>query len=189
MQGVVFGTRIDEMGEDERLVTRFDYDQCFGTAVNRYCAQAVIGMPLTPYGRGHQKRGFLPLRDAMQCITLTIEKPPQKGEYRVVNQFEKVYDINNLALKVQEVAGEMGLTVEVRNVENPRIELEDHYYKPDRQKLVDLGYKPTHSIEAELEIILKDLLKYKHRIEARAHALTPDIRWDGSRKKVSYLKQ
>ena len=79
--------------------------------------------------------------------------------------------------------------MEVRNVENPRIELEDHYYKPDRQKLIDLGYKPTHSIEAELEIILKDLLKYKHRIEARAHALTPDIRWDGSRRKVSYLKQ
>ena len=189
MQGVVFGTRIDEMGEDERLVTRFDYDQCFGTAVNRYCAQAAIGMPLTPYGRGNQKRGFLPLRDAMQCITLATEKPPQKGEYRVINQFEAVYDLKELALKMQKVAGGMGLTVEVRNVENPRIELEDHYYKPDRQKLIDLGYKPTHSIEAELEIILKDLLKYKHRIEARAHALTPDIRWDGSRRKVSYLKQ
>ena len=189
MQAVVFGTRIDEMAADERLVTRFDYDQCFGTAVNRYCAQAVVGMPLTPYGRGHQKRGFLPLRDSIQCITLTIEKPPQKGEYRVINQFEKVYDLNELALKVQKVASGMGLTVEVRNVENPRMELEDHYYNPDRQKLVDLGYTPTHDIETEMEIILKDLMKYKHRIEARAHALTPDIRWDGSRRKVSYLEE
>ena len=188
MQGVVFGTRIDEMGEDERLFTRFDYDQCFGTAVNRYCAQAVIGMPLTPYGKGRQKRGFLPLRDAMQCITLTIEKPPKSGEYRVINQFDEVYDLTELALKVQNVANGLGLTVEVRNVENPRIELEDHYYNPDRQHLIDLGYQPTHKIETEMEIILKDLLGYKHRIEARAHALTPDIRWDGSRRKVSYIK-
>ncbi|HIE55003.1 MAG TPA: NAD-dependent epimerase/dehydratase family protein, partial [Chromatiaceae bacterium] len=101
MQGVVFGTRIDEMGDDERLLTRFDFDQCFGTAVNRFCAQAVIGHPLTPYGRGHQRRGFLPLRDSMQCLTLAIENPPKEGEYRVFNQFEEVYDIYELAEKVK----------------------------------------------------------------------------------------
>ena len=78
MQGVVFGTRIDEMGEDERLVTRFDFDQCFGTSINRFCAQAIIGQPLTPYGKGHQRRGFIPLRDSMQCLTIAIETPPQK---------------------------------------------------------------------------------------------------------------
>ncbi len=51
----------------------------------------------------------------------------------------------------------------------------------------DLGYLPTHSIEAEIETILNELMKYKHRIEARAHVLVPDVRWDGSRRKVSYL--
>jgi UDP-sulfoquinovose synthase len=188
MQGVVFGSRIDEIGDDERLVTRFDFDQCFGTVVNRYCTQAVVGMPLTPYGKGHQRRGFLPLRDSMQCLAITVENPPDKGEYRVFNQFEEVYDLTELALKVQKVAEKLGLKVEVRNVENPRFELEDHYYNPDHQHLLDLGYTPTHDIETELEIMLKDLVQYKHRIEARAHALIPDIRWDGSRKKVSYLK-
>ena len=188
MQGVVFGTRIDEMGEDERLFTRFDFDQCFGTAINRYCAQAVIGSPLTPYGKGHQRRGFLPLRDSMQCLTIAIENPPSRGKYRVFNQFEEVYDLTELALKVQKVARKLGLEVEVRNVENPRVELEEHYYNPDHKHLLDLGYKPTHDIEAEMEIMLKDLVKYKQRIEARAHALIPDIRWDGSRKKVSYLQ-
>ena len=188
MQGVVFGTRIDEMGEDERLLTRFDFDQCFGTAINRYCAQAVIGSPLTPYGKGHQRRGFLPLRDSMQCLTIAIENPPSRGEYRVFNQFEEVYDLTELALKVQKVARKLGLEVEVRNVENPRVELEEHYYNPDHKHLLDLGYKPTHDIEAEMEVMLKDLVKYKQRIEARAHALIPDIRWDGSRKKVSYLQ-
>jgi UDP-sulfoquinovose synthase len=175
------------MEDDERLLTRFDFDQCFGTAINRYCAQAVIGQPLTPYGKGHQRRGFLPLRDSMQCLTIAIENPPRNGEYRVFNQFEEIYDLTELALKVQKVGEKLGLKVEVRNVENPRIEMEEHYYNPDHQHLLDLGYKPTHDIEAEMEIMLNDLIKYNHRIEARAHALTPDIRWDGSRKKVSYL--
>ena len=82
-----------------------------------------------------------------------------------------------------------GFQVEVRNVENPRMELEEHYYNPDHKHLLDLGYQPTHDIEAEMEIMLKDLMKYKHRIEARAHALVPDIRWDGTRRKVKFLEK
>lgn len=82
----------------------------------------------------------------------------------------------------------LGLNIEVRNVENPRIELEEHYYNPDHKHLLELGYRPTHDMEAELEIMLKDLMKYKDRISARAHALIPDIRWDGSRRKVNFLK-
>ena len=189
MQGVVFGTRIYEMGEDERLLTRFDFDECFGTVINRFCAQAVIGQPLTLYGKGHQKRGFLPLRDSMQCLTLAIENPPEKGECRVFNQFEEVYELTELARKVQKVSGKLGVKVEVRNLENPRVEAEEHYYNPDHQHLLDLGYHPAHDIEAEMEIMLKDLMKYRHRIEARAHALIPNIRWNGSMKKVSYLER
>lgn len=187
MQGVVFGTRIDEMGEDERLLTRFDFDQCFGTAVNRYCAQAVIGHPLTPFGKGGQRRGFLPLRDSMQCLTIALENPPKAGEYRVFNQFQEVYSVYELAEKVQKVAGELGLKVEIRPIENPRHEAEEHYYKPDHQHLLDLGYKPTHDVEAELKFMLRDLLKYRERIEAKKAALIPDIRWEGKRQKSRFL--
>ncbi len=189
MQGVVFGTRIDAMGEDPLLRTRFDFDQCFGTAINRFCAQAVIGSPLTPFGKGHQKRGFLPLRDSMQCLTLAIENPPEVGEYRVFNQFEEVYDITELAERVQTVANRMSLNVEIRPVENPRVELEDHYYNPDHQHLLDLGYRPTHDLEAELEIVMQDLLQHTDRIEARRDSVLPDIRWDGSRKRAEYLDE
>ena len=133
MQGVVFGTRIDDMAEDDRLLTRLDFDQAFGTAVNRFCCQALIGHPLTPFGLGHQKRGFLPLRDSMQCLTLILENPPDPGEYRVFNQFQEVFDITELAIKVQAAASKMGFDVEVRNIENPRMELEDHFYAPDHQ--------------------------------------------------------
>ncbi len=187
MQGVVFGTRIDKMPEDERLLTRFDFDQCFGTVINRYCAQAVVGKPLTPFGKGGQRRGFLPLRDSMQCLTLAVENPPAKGEYRVFNQFEELYNVSELAEKVKRAAADLGLHVTIRPIENPRIEMEEHYYNPDHKHLLDLGYTPTHDIEQEIRITLQDLLKYKDRILVREEALDPDIRWDGSRRKSSYL--
>jgi UDP-sulfoquinovose synthase len=148
----------------------------------------VIGEPISPYGKGHQKRGFLPLRDSMQCFTIAVENPPKVGEYRVFNQFDEVYDITELAQKVKKVGKSIGLEVEVKNLENPRREMEDHYYNPDHQHLLNLGYKPTHDVEKEMEIMLKDLIKYKERIEARKEALIPDIRWDGTRKKVHYLE-
>jgi len=188
MQGVVFGTRIDGMEHDDRMVTRLDFDQAFGTAINRFCCQAVIGHELTPYGRGHQKRGFLPLRDSMQCLTLAVENPPRAGEYRVFNQFAEVYDITELALKVKKVARDLGLRVEVENLENPREEMEEHYYKPEHQHLFDLGYQPTHDVEAEMRFMLEDLLRHRDRIEAKRDALIPDVRWDGRRDKVYFLK-
>ena len=187
MQGVVYGTRIDEMGDDERLLTRLDFDQSFGTAINRFCCQTVIGEPMTPFGKGHQKRGFLPLRDSMQCLTLALENPPQQGEYRVFNQFEECYTVYDLAEKVQRVAGELGLDPIIRPLENPRKELEEHHYNPDHQNLLNLGYQPTHDMEAELRIMLRDLDTYRSRIEAFKEVLIPDIRWDGTRRKSEFL--
>ncbi len=187
MQGVVFGTRIDGFEDDERLLTRFDIDQCFGTTVNRYCAEAVIGHPITPFGKGLQKRGFLPLKDSMQCLTLAIENPPQVGEYRVFNQFEEVYSVNELAQKVKRVGDKLGLDVAIRNIENPRKEMEEHYYNPDHSHLLDLGYQPTHDVEKEIEIILHELIKHQERIVAVKDVLMPDIRWDGSKRKSHFL--
>lgn len=188
MQGVVFGTRFDDGDIDERLMTRLDFDQAFGTSVNRFCCQAVIGHPLTPFGKGHQRRGFLPLGDSMQCLTLALEHPAREGEYRVMNQFEEVHDITELALRVQKVAGELGLDVPVRNLENPRIELEEHYYHPDHQRLLDLGYTATRDVEAEMRVMLEDLLRYRERIEAKRDQLIPDVQWNGKRAKVRSLE-
>jgi UDP-sulfoquinovose synthase len=187
MQGVVYGTRVEAMGEDERLVTRFDFDQCFGTAINRFCAQAVIGQPLTPYGTGGQRRGFLPLRDSVQCLLLALLNPPTGGEYRVFNQFEETYSVFDLAEKVRKVGDQLGLGVEIRATENPRIEKEEHHYRPDREHLMRLGYQPTRDMEGEIRIVLEDLIRYRDRILARKRALLPDIRWDGRRQKVRYL--
>jgi UDP-sulfoquinovose synthase len=184
MQGVVFGTRIDEMAGDERLLTRLDFDECFGTAINRYCCQAVIGHPITPYGQGHQKRGFLSLRDSMQCLTLALEHPPEAGEYRVFNQFADVYEISELASTVQRVASGLGLEAEVRPVANPRQEQESHYYNPDHRALLELGYQPSLDVEGELRIMLTDLARHAGRIAARRDAFRLDVRWDGEGRKA-----
>jgi UDP-sulfoquinovose synthase len=187
MQGVVFGTRIDGMENDSRLLTRVDFDQAFGTAINRFCCQAAIGHPLTPFGKGLQRRGFLPLRDCMQCLTLALENPARDGEYRVFNQFQEVFDVTELACKVQKVARQLGLPVEIQHLDNPRYEAEDHYYKADHQQLFDLGYRPSHPVETEIEIMLRDLLPHRDRILQKRDALIPDIRWDGKKSKANYL--
>lgn len=182
MQGVVYGTRIGDDPFPKGLETRFDFDATFGTAINRFCAQAIVGEPITPYGKGHQKRGFLPLRDSMQCLRIVIESPPEFGEYRTINQFEDVYDITDLAERVQK----MRPGSEIRNLVNPRMEKEDHYYNPDHQKLLDLGYKPTVDMNTEISNMLEDLEPHKDRIIEKKHVLTPDIRWDGTKKRMGY---
>ncbi|MBL8147308.1 MAG: NAD-dependent epimerase/dehydratase family protein [Anaerolineae bacterium] len=188
MQGVVFGTQIDEMGDDPRLRSRLDFDQAFGTAINRFACQAVIDHPLTVYGSGGMKRGFLPLRDSMQCLGIAIENPPKEGEYRVFNQFEETYTIAELADKVREAGGRVGLDVQIEHFDNPRTERDEHYYNPDRQHLIDLGYKPHHDVVAEVEIMLRDLLPHRQRILDKQEILVPDIRWTGGRRRSQVIE-
>lgn len=187
MQGVVFGTQFPGLGNDPRLRTRLDFDQCFGTAINRFCVQAVVNHPLTLFGAGTMRRGFLPLRDAMRCLTLAVENPAQKGEYRVFNQFAEAYSISELAYMTQEVGAELGLNVAVKHYDNPRTELEEHYYNPDRENLLKIGYTPSQDVKSEMRLMIEDLLAHKDHIQKYAHVLVPDIRWDGTRRKSAEI--
>ena len=139
------------MEDPKNNATRFDVDECFGTVINRFCAQAVIKMPLTEYGTGQQIRGFLPLKDSIQCLTIALENPPNEGEYRVFNQFEEVYSIRSLAAIIELNARNIGLDVETQFLDNPRVEADSHKYSPRHQKLFDLGYKPTNNLRQEIE--------------------------------------
>ena len=162
MQGVVFGVRVGS--EDMNKLTRFDYDEYFGTVINRFCVQVLCDMPLTIYGSGKQTRGYLPLKDSIQCLTLAIENPPAKGEYRTLNQFENIYSINSLAGEVLDAASYLGIDARTQHLPNPRTEADSHYYNPAHQKLFDLGYVPTTDIRAEIIKLINDLMPFKKRI-------------------------
>jgi len=177
MQGIVYGTRTDETLNDS-LLTRFDFDAVFGTVLNRFCAQAVLGQKLTVYGAGGQRRPFISLRDSIQCLRLAIENPPDKGEYLVYNQFDEVYNITELAEKVKKVGNKLGFKIEIQHIENPRIEEENvGYYNPINEKLYKLGFKPKHTLEEELNGVLTDLTKYKHRLIEKKDKILPKVRW------------
>jgi UDP-sulfoquinovose synthase len=148
-QGVVYGIQTPETRLDDRLLTRFDYDDVFGTALNRFCLQAVIGHPLTVYGKGGQTRGYLNIVDTLACVELAVLHPAERGEFRVFNQFTESFSIVELAELVQKAGAEWGLDVEIGSVPNPRVELEEHYYNAAHTKLLDLGLRP-HLLSTEL---------------------------------------
>src|SRR5215208_426787 len=174
-QGVVYGIETNETALDERLVTRFDYDEVFGTALNRFCLQAVIGHPLTVYGEGGQTRGYLNLVDTLQCVELAVTHPAEPGEFRVFNQFTESFSIIELAELVQKAGAECGLDVELGPVRNPRVEMEEHYYNAAHTKLLDLGLRP-HLLSAELvESMFSVIERFKHRVILN-HIL-PQDRW------------
>ncbi|HDN74447.1 MAG TPA: NAD-dependent epimerase/dehydratase family protein [Archaeoglobus sp.] len=173
-QGVVYGVSLYEY-IDEKLFTRFDIDHCFGTIINRFTAQAVIGHPLTVYGKGGQKRGFLSIKDSIHAITLAIKKPP-KENYRAINQFVETYRVRELAQLVAKVAEEEGYKVEIQHILNPRIEREnDHYYEPRDDTLRSLGFKPQTTIEKEIRETIHIVAEYKDRI--KKELIMPTIRW------------
>ncbi len=137
-QGIVYGIETDEVNLNSKLNTSFHYDHIFGTAINRFCAQAAAGIPLTIYGKGNQKRAFLNIFDTLQCVRIAIENPPNKGEYRVFNQFTEVFSIMELAQLVKESGEKLGLDVKIANIENPRFEKENHHYNPKNESFLKL---------------------------------------------------
>jgi UDP-sulfoquinovose synthase len=178
-QGVVYGIQTDETRLDDRLTTRFDYDDVFGTALNRFCVQAVIGHPLTVYGTGGQTRGYLNIEDTLRCVELAVIHPAEFGELRVFNQFTESFSIMELAELVRKAGAAYGLDVEIRPVDNPRVELEHHYYNPAHTKLLDLGLRP-HLLSAELvESMFSVIERFRDRV-IEDHILPRD-RWRPSR--------
>jgi UDP-sulfoquinovose synthase len=174
-QGVVYGIQTDETKLDPRFATRFDYDEIFGTALNRFCLQAVIGHPLTVYGRGGQTRGYLNIVDTLQCVELATMNPPKSGEYRVFNQFTEQFSVNELAERVATAGREYGLEVQVDHVENPRVELEEHYYNAKHTALLDLGLKPHYLNETLIESMFAEIEANKDRVITKA--IMPRTTW------------
>jgi len=174
-QGVVYGTVSDESALDEALINRFDYDEVFGTALNRFCAEAAVGHPLTVYGKGGQTRGFLDIRDTVRCIEIACQHPAERGEFRVFNQFTEQFTVLDLARMVQTAAAKLGLKVEIDHLPDPRVEAEAHYYNAKHSKLIDLGLQPHLLSDALLDSLINIAIEYRDRIDSSL--FMPQVNW------------
>ena len=174
-QGVVYGTVTDEVQMDEALINRFDYDDVFGTVLNRFCAQAAIGVPLTVYGKGGQTRGFLDIRDTVRCIEIVCLNPAERGEFRVFNQFTEQFSVLELAKLIKEVAGELDLKVQIDHLPDPRVEAEAHYYNAKHSKLTDLGLQPHLLSDSLVNSLINIAVRYRDRIDPAMFA--PQVNW------------
>src|SRR5271167_2767626 len=174
-QGVVYGTVTDETALDAALINRFDYDEVFGTALNRFCVQAAVRHPLTVYGKGGQTRGFLDIRDTVRCVELACLNPAGRGECKVYNQFTEHFSVLELAHKVQQAGKVLGLNVEIDHIPDPRVEAEQHYYNAKHSKLVDLGLEPHNLSDSLLDSMVNIAVKYRDRVDPAL--MLPQVNW------------
>lgn len=174
-QGVVYGVLTDQTAIDDLLINRLDYDEVFGTALNRFCVQAAIGHPLTVYGTGGQTRGFLDIRDTVRCMEIAVENPAAEGEFRVFNQFTEQFSVLDLAMMVKKAGEDAGMSVELNHVANPRVEKETHYYNAKNTQLRDLGLVPHCLSESLLTSLLHFAIRYKDRVDRSQ--IMPTVTW------------
>jgi UDP-sulfoquinovose synthase len=173
-QGVVYGQQTEQTVQDPRLATRFDYDAVFGTVLNRFVIQAVLGEPLTVYGTGGQTRGLLDIRDTVECIRLAVENPADAGEFRVFNQMTESYSVSEIADKVAEC---FPGPVQVEQLDNPRVEQAEHYYNVKHTGLVGLGLQPHLLSDTLIDSMFDIVAANKDRVDHAA--LLPTVRWRG----------
>jgi UDP-sulfoquinovose synthase len=183
-QGVVYGTMTDEVGMSEALINRFDYDEVFGTVLNRFCVQAAIGHPLTVYGKGGQTRGFLDIRDTVRCIEIACLNPAAQGECRVFNQFTEQFSVLDLAHMVKTAGKKLGLKVELEHMHDPRVEAEEHYYNAKHSKLIELGLQPHLLSDSLLDSLMNVAMKYRDRVDLGV--MLPRVNWRQARNREEH---
>jgi len=175
MQGPVYGLCVDGASLPDALLPNFHYDDIFGTLVNRFLVQAVSGVPLTVYGKGNQKRGYLNLKDTLQCVELALSHPVERGMLRILNQFTEVFSVNELAERVRRVGRDMGMDVKIEHLRNPRKEKEEHYYNPAHSGLLDLGLRPHPIEDGVIAEMLSTVSRFADRIDVQK--IHPRVRW------------
>ena len=174
-QGIVYGTVTDDVAREEALVNRFDYDEIFGTVLNRFCVQAAVGHPLTVYGKGGQTRGFLDIRDTVRCIEIACQNPAARGEFRVFNQFTEQFSVLEIAQMVKVAAKKLGVAVHIDHLPDPRVEAEEHYYNAKHSKLLDLGLEPHFLSHSLLDSLMNIAMKYRDRVDESL--IRPRVNW------------
>lgn len=176
MQSTVFGAMTDKTAKDERLHTRFDYDQILGTVVNRFVTQAIAGLPLTVYGCGTQTSGIMVIDDCIKVLVNLASDPGEPGVHRIINNSPQYYSINELAEMVCAEAGRLGIKAEVCHTYNPRFEEGTAYDYKVETTYIDNLLTPTPLSKA-ISGSLALLMQYKSNIDMSS--ILPTHNWVG----------
>lgn len=176
-QGIVYGTSVSKVEPPGRVqgdtgATSFHYDSIFGTVLNRFLVQAAVHEPLTVYGSGGQTRGFLHISDTMRCVKLTLENPPEQGEFRVFNQLAQTCSIKDLAKIVADRC-----QASIIHLPNPRAEAEQHYYRVENQGLRALGFQPKQLIEDHIGPMFREVHVAIADYPVDMDVLRPNVKW------------
>ena len=133
--------------------------------------QAAAGEPLTVYGKGGQTRGFLDIRDTLACVELAI--PPQRrpASSACSTSSPNPSLSSDLAQKVSDAAG----GARIVHLDDPRVELEEHYYRAAHTKLLDLGLMPFLLGDELLADLLSIARTHIDRMDRAA--LEPKVLW------------
>jgi UDP-sulfoquinovose synthase len=76
---------------------------------------------------------------------------------------------------VQEVGNNLGLNVEIKPVENPRKEAEEHYYNPKHTGLLELGLEPNYLTNDVLAKMMEAVFRHADKIQE--HQIYRKIKW------------
>ena len=87
----------------------------------------------------------------------------------------ETFSVNQLAKLTQETGEELGYKVQIKNIKNPRVEQEEHYYNPSYQGLIELGIKPNYLTKQSMKEMFEIVAEYKERIAINTFQI--GIKW------------
>ena len=160
-QGIVWGTQTKQTRIDERLINRFDYDGDYGTVLNRFLMQAVVGHDLTVHGTGGQTRAFIHLQDTVKCIEIAINNPPKEGDRPMIfNQMTEPHKVVDLAKMIAEITN-----AKIAYLPNPRNEAAENELMVDNDQFKALGLNPITLEQGLFDEVFEIAKKYKDRYD------------------------
>ncbi|MEW6386701.1 MAG: NAD-dependent epimerase/dehydratase family protein [Thermodesulfobacteriota bacterium] len=161
---IVYGAQTQETAREPRLATRFDFDFYFGIVLNRFCAMALAGYPITVYGKGALRKPFISLEDCVESNVNAV-KAANAGEFLVYNQATEVLSIKDLAVAIRDAGAEFGLKVDLTHIANPRVEDEEHQMEIETARFATLLPAPKVMHREGIREMVQSLLPHRGVLE------------------------
>ena len=105
-----------------------------------------------------------------------IKKQVDLSPSSIRNRMERLVNLGIIRKYTVDVDyRKLGYDIQINHIENPRKELEEHYYNPTYQGLIDLGVTPHFLTEEVIENMFEVVKKYKNEI--RKDVIFRGVKW------------